>query len=259
MVRNLLIILLPVCLLSCVNSKQLSYFQDLSDTSRKHLVEMAPFEPLRLQADDQVRVNINSISPEAGQFFNLMMGTPTSGVGGGSAMPGQGSQNNYQINQEGVIILPVLGEIQAAGLTTEELRLKIKELLKDYLKEPVVNVTLTNFRVTVIGEVGGPKIVPVVGERINLLEALGAAGDMTVYGKRYNVKVVRRTGDKLDIASVNFNNSKAIGSPYFQLKPNDVVYVEPNRSKGFSTEGWVFLLPLITTLLWLVQFLVQVL
>lgn len=240
-------ILAPLLLASCVNSKQLSYFQDLADTSRVHAVNLYPYEPLRLQPDDQVQVNISSISPQASQFFNQMLTTPTAGVG---VAAGQGFQNNYAVNQQGAIILPILGEIQAAGLTTEELRLRIKDLLKDYLKEAVVTVRMTNFRVTVIGDVGHPTVVPVQGERINLLEALGAAGDLTVYGKRYNVKVMRRTGGNLEVAHLNVNSSKAIESPFFQLRQNDVVYVEPNKSKGFASESWLAVLPLLTPLVW---------
>jgi polysaccharide export outer membrane protein len=231
---------------SCYNSKQLAYFQDLSDTTRPQGVQMYPYEPLRLQPDDQVQINISSISPEASQFFNLLLPTSTSGVG---TTGNQAFQNIYLIDQQGLISMPVLGDIKAAGLTTEMLRLEIKSLLKDYLKDPVVTVRFSNFRVTVIGEVGHPTVVPVQGERINVLEALGAAGDMTVYGKRYNVKVVRRTGDKLDVAHLNFNKSESIRSPFFQLRQNDMIYVEPNKSKGVLSESWVILVPAITSVL----------
>jgi polysaccharide export outer membrane protein len=234
---------------SCYNSKQLGYFQDLVDTSRVQGVQMYPYEPLRLQPDDQVQINISSISPEASQFFNLLLPTSTTGVG---TTGNQAFQNIYLIDQQGLISMPVLGDIKSAGLTTEELRLKIKGMLKDYLKDPVVTVRFSNFRVTVIGDVGHPTVVPVQGERINVLEALGAAGDMTVYGKRYNVKVVRRTGDELDVAHLNFNNSKAIQSPYFQLRQNDVVYVEPYKSKGLISESWVTFVPIVTSVLTLV-------
>jgi polysaccharide export outer membrane protein len=239
-----------------VNSKQLPYFQDLADTSRIHAVDLYPYEPLRLQADDQIQVNISSLSPQASQFFNQMLTTPTAGVGmGGGA--GQAFQNNYAVNQQGAIILPILGEVTAAGLTTEELRVRIKDLLKDYLKEAVVTVRITNFRVTVIGDVGHPTVVPVQGERINLLEALGAAGDLTVYAKRYNVKVMRRTSGNLEVANLNINSSKAIQSPFFQLKQNDVVYVEPNKSKGFASESWLALVPLLTPLVWILPQLIS--
>jgi polysaccharide export outer membrane protein len=254
MYKKLWVILLPFFLVSCYNSKQLAYFQDLSDTSKKYTVDLYPAEPLRLQPDDQVQVNISSVSSEASQFFNLLQAAPSSGIGTALSIP-----NVYSLNQQGFISLPILGDIRAQGLTTEELRLRIRELLKDYLKEAVVSVKLVNFRVTVIGDVSGPKVVPVQGERINVLEALGAAGDMTVYGKRYKVKVMRQKEGNLEVAHLNFNHSRAIQSPYFQLRQNDVVYVEPNKNKGIATETWLILLPLMSTLLWAIQFLVQIL
>jgi polysaccharide export outer membrane protein len=245
------LIVVPLLLLSCVNTKQLPYFQDLSDTSRKYSVDMYPYEPLRLMPDDQVQINISSISPEASRYFNLVQSTPGTAVGGGG---GQSSQNTYSVNAEGFITMPIFGDIKVKGMTTEELRLKVMGLLKDYLKDPVVIAKLVNFRVTVIGEVGGPKVVPVQGERINVLEALGAAGDMTVYAKRYNVKVVRQTEGKMEVSHLNFNSSKAIQSPYFQLRQNDVVYVEPTKSKGLSTETWIILVPFFTSLIWTLTF-----
>ncbi len=235
-------------LVSCQSSKQLAYFQDINDTSKLHSIQMYPYEPLKLQPDDQVQINISSTSPEASQFFNLLMPTSVASVGTGS----QSFQNIYSVNQLGFISMPVLGDIAVTDQSTESLRLKLKGMLKDYLKDAVVTVRFSNFRVTVIGEVGHPIVVPVQGERINVLEALGAAGDMTVYGKRFNVKVVRRTGDNLNVAHLNFNSSLAIQSPFFQLKQNDIIYVEPNKSKGIMSESWALLLPVITSILSLV-------
>jgi polysaccharide export outer membrane protein len=240
------ILLISISFFSCVNSKNLSYFQDLSDTSRVHQVDLAPYEPLRLQPDDQLQINISSISPEASQFFNLIQVTPNATIGTTGT---QMFQNIYSVNQQGLISLPILGDIPVKGQTTEELRIKLKDKLKDYLKEAVVTVKLINFRVTVIGDVGHPMVVPVQGERINVLEALGVAGDMTAYGKRYNVKVVRQREGQFDVAHLNFNESKSIRSPYFQLRQNDVIYIEPYKSKGFVSESWVTLLPIVASVL----------
>jgi polysaccharide export outer membrane protein len=242
----LILFLYSFCLFSCVNSKNLSYFQDLSDTTRIHLVDLAPHQPLRLQPDDQLQINISSISPEASQFFNLIQVTPSATIGTTGT---QMFQNIYAVNQQGLISLPILGDIKVRGQTTEELRLQLMGLLKDYLKEAVVTVKLVNFRVTVIGDVGHPMVVPVQGERINVLEALGAAGDMTVFGKRFNVKVVRQLEGQFEVAHLNFNDSRTIKSPYFQLRQNDIVYVEPYKSKGLVSETWVTLVPILASVL----------
>jgi polysaccharide export outer membrane protein len=250
----------PFCLISvlffssCFNSRQLGYFQDLSDTSRVHKLSLLPEDPLRLQPDDEIQINISSISPEATQFFNLLQPAPNAGIGSGQ---GQMFQNIYTVNQQGQISLPVLGDIKVLNLTTEALRLRIKQLLKDYLKEPVVTVRLVNFRVTVIGEVGHPNVVPVKGERINVIEALGATGDLTIFAKRYNVKVVRRNGDSLDVAHLNLNDSRSIRSPFFHLKQNDLIYVEPNKSRGIISESWTMITPVITSILTLLVIIVS--
>jgi polysaccharide export outer membrane protein len=234
----------------CKTSKQLAYFQDLSDTSRVQVVNQYPFDPLRLLGDDQVQITISSTSPEASQYFNLMAATPVSSVAGANlGAPTQSFLNVYTVTPKGEITLPVLGDMKVAGLTTEELKRKISTALVPYLKDAVVSVRLINFKVTVIGEVTRPITVPVNGERINVLEAIGAAGDMTVFGKRMNVKVVRRNADgNLDIAHLNFNSSSALKSPYFQLRQNDVVYVEPSKKKGVLGENLNIWVPVITSI-----------
>ena len=238
-----------VVAVGCKTSKQLAYFQDLSDTSHVQVVNQYPFEALRLMGDDQVQITISSTSPEASQYFNLMAATPVTSVAGANvAMPTQSFLNVYTVSPKGEITLPVLGDIRVVGLTTEDLKKKVTSSLQTYLKDAVVSVRLVNFKVTVIGEVTRPITVPVNGERINVLEAIGAAGDMTVFGKRMNVKVVRRNADgNLDIAHLNFNNSSALKSPYFQLKQNDVVYVEPSKKKGVLGENFNIWVPVITS------------
>lgn len=251
----IIIVLLQSAMVSCSNSKQLSYFKDLTETDKVQKVPLAPFDPIHLQADDQLQISISSTTPEASQFFNLMTANPSNASVAGtssSVVPTQSFANVYAVGTNGNIILPVLGEVVAKGLTTEQVRLKINGLLTDYLKDAVVSVRLINFKVTVIGDVSRPVVVSVQGEGINILEALGAAGDMTVFGKRYNVKVMRKVGAEMEIAHLNMNSSKAMQSPFFQLRQNDVVYVEPNNSKGILGEGWVLWVPVITSILSLI-------
>ncbi|MES2646526.1 MAG: polysaccharide biosynthesis/export family protein [Bacteroidota bacterium] len=240
-------------LFSCTTSKQLAYFQDLKDTGNIQKVAIYPYEPLRLQIDDDVQIIISSTSPEASQYFNLAAGTvsPTgpASTAGGIATPGAGSNISiYKISLQGKITLPVLGEIYIVGLTTDELKLKLYELLKPYIKDVIVSVALVNFKVTVIGEVRAPVTVPGKGERLNVLEAIGAAGDMTEFSNRYNVKVMRKVGDSVQVAHLNFNTSKIMQSPFYQLKQNDVVYVEPNINKGFRSERFSIILPFVISI-----------
>lgn len=249
LIFNALVLVCVALLGACSNSKQLAYFQNLSDTSSNSSVGLYPYAPLKLQPDDQLQIIISSISPEASQYFNLMSATPTTDVAGLSNSPKQNFQNVYTVNSNGFISLPILGDFLAQNKTTQQLRDTLHQAVKEYLKDPVVSVRLINFKVTVIGEVTRPTVVPVDGERINVLQALGAAGDMTPFGHRFNVKVLRKEADSLKVGFLNFNSTSAISSPFFQLRQNDVVYVEPSKSKGFVTEKGALLTPLIASII----------
>ncbi len=238
-------------LTSCATSKQLPYFQDLSPDKAVTNLPTVPYESLRLQPNDELQITISSNSPEASQFFNLTSVSPGGNTNGGLGVAQQSQSliNVYRVASSGVITMPVLGEIQAAGLTTEMLKAVIGTLLKDYLKEAVVTVNLTNFKVTVIGEVGRPIVVPVNGQTINVLEAVGAAGDMTVYGLRRSVRVIRKLPNgNTEVAVLDFNNSSVLKSPYFQLHQNDIVYIEPSKNKGLQGTRTSLLVPIITSL-----------
>lgn len=235
-------------LTSCTHSRQLAYFQDLSDTGRIQFVEQYPFQPLKLMVDDQIQVTISSTSPEAAQFFNLAAATVGSPSTSSVTTPAMNNISVYTVSTNGNITMPVLGEVPVAGLTTEEVKNKIAGSLRDYLKDAVVAVRLVNFKVTVIGEVAHPINVPIGGERYTVLEAIGAAGDMTEYSNRYNVKVMRKTPAGMEVAHLNFNNSKILKSPFYQLHQNDIVYVEPNVDKGFRTERISIFLPFVVSI-----------
>ena len=241
-------ITISLFLVSCQSSKNLAYFKDLTDTAKVQLVEQYPFQPLKLEVDDEVSILVTSSSPEASQFFNITSGNVTEAAT---------NLNAYPVKPNGNITLPILGEMYVLGLTTQELKEKVGTALAPYLKDAVVSVRVLNFKVTVIGEVSGPVTVPVKGERINVLEAIGAAGDMTVFAKRYNVKVMRKGVNGMEVATLNFNYSKIMQSPYFQLHQNDVVYVEPEKTKGISAERFTIFLPILVSMTTLILTLVN--
>lgn len=261
-----------VLVLGCKTAKQLPYFKDLSDTAELVKIHTAPYQPLKLQTDDEVQITISNSSPEASQFFNMTSASPLTTVAGAS-LPGgntgatgmmgamgsgnissttQNIMNLYRVSSEGFVTLPILKEVEASGLTTDELKVEILNKLKPYLKDPVVIVRLTNFKVTVIGEVLRPVVVPVNGQSINVLEAIGAAGDMTAFGIRKNVRVIRRMPDgNTEVAILDFNKSKTLQSPFYQLKQNDIVYITPNKNKSISasqTGIWISIISTIATL-----------
>ncbi|TXJ23449.1 MAG: polysaccharide export protein [Chitinophagaceae bacterium] len=239
-----LLLLLPLSLLtfSCQTSKQLTYFQNISDTTAVQKISSAKAPPLTLQTDDQVQISISSPSPEASRFFNLMSANPSAtATGNSSTQLNQSFINLYTVSNEGRITLPILGDVEVGSLTLEELRQKVIVALKPYLTNPIVSAKLTNFKVTVIGEVNKPFTIPVNGEKINVLEAVGAAGDLTMYGARKKVRVIRKLTDgSTEIAKLDFNTTEVFQSPYFNLRQNDVVYIQPNRNKSFLANNTTF-------------------
>ena len=148
----------------------------------------------------------------------------------------------YLVDTDGNIYFPLLGSIKAEGLTKTQLKDKIRNLSieKKILLDPIVNIRFLNFRVTVLGEVGRPTVIPIPNEKISLLEALGLAGDLTIYGNRTNVMVIREEvvpgqKDQRSIHRLNLNSAELFTSHYYYLQSNDIVYVEPNKSKVAST------------------------
>lgn len=172
MKRTHLLFFLVIFFASCNTGKKLIFFEDLnSDVAKKQEVRTAAYEPLRLQADDQVQVIISSITPEAAIIFNQMGASAVSGTNNAP----QQMQNIYTVSPSGNITIPGIGDIKVAGLTTDEAKVAIKNVIVEYLKDAVVSVTLVNFKITVMGEVAKPATYPVAGEKINLLQALGMA------------------------------------------------------------------------------------
>ena len=160
----------------------------------------------------------------------------------------------YLVGPEGLIKFPVIGNIPAAGLTKKQLEQEITDSLtqRKLLVDPIINVRFLNFRVTVLGEVARPTTLNVLNERISIMEALGLAGDMTIFAKRDNVLLIREDGNNKIIKRLNLNSTSILTSPYYYLKTNDIVYVEPRSAKIASTSRAQQLLPAILSALALI-------
>lgn len=228
---------------SCVDAKKAAYFYGVNDTTINSSLSRVP-RPV-ITANDILSIAVNSANPEADIPFNTPNALPpTSGNIGTLATQTTG----YLVNEEGMIQLPVLGNIKVAGLTKTEVKdLIAKELSsRKVLVDPVVTIRIINFRVTVMGEVRMPGVVSVPSERISVLEALGLAGDLTVFAKRDNILLVREgeNGEKI-IRRLNINSKDLFNSPYYYLRSNDVLYVEANAAKLGSAERSMQLLPII--------------
>lgn len=224
---------------SCVNTKKTTYFNDIQDGVFKTTHD-APLPVIH--KNDLLSIFVSSLNSEATLIFNApSLPTTTSAGANGTTTQNVG----YLVNEEGKIQFPVLGKLQAAGLTVKEFTDNIVDSLtqKKLLVDPLVTVRFLNFRVTVIGEVGKPTVISVPNEKISLLEAIGLAGDLTIYGKRDNVLLIREEEGKKIIHRIDLNSPEVLTSAFYYLKSNDVIYVEPNRNKIASVSNFRQLLP----------------
>jgi len=214
---------------SCVPRKKIAYFQNIENLTSN----MDNKKSITLKPDDLLSIIVSSDNLESVQPFNVMsLARPVAG----SALTGSNTQEvGYLVDSDGNIHFPVLGIIQAGGLTPKELRETLTEQLKEYIKDPIVNVRLMNFTVSVLGEVGRPGTYTVNGERIALPEALGLAGDLTIFGRRDNVLVVREQNGEKTYQYVDLGSSESLNSDYYYLQQHDVVYVEPNKAQRQSS------------------------
>jgi polysaccharide biosynthesis/export protein len=225
---------------SCVNSKKLAYFNDVQDSAR--IASKAGLEPI-IQNKDILSIAVSSLSTGATVIFN----TPNEPSSPSSSTTSGAQTAGYLVGEDGTIKFPVLGSLVATGLTQRQLENNITKLLidKKLLFDPIVTCRFLNFRVTVLGEVNKPGVVHVPSEQINIFEAIGEAGDLTIFGKRENVILVRQEGPDKIVKRLDLNSSQILKSPYYFLKSNDVLYVEAGKAKVASADRTQQLLPII--------------
>ncbi|NJB35374.1 polysaccharide biosynthesis/export family protein [Croceivirga sp. JEA036] len=204
---------------SCATKENIVYFQNSKNFET--LVNEDSFSP-KFKVDDLISIHVSTLNAEASAPFNLYRGAAEGGV--------RPEPVDYLIDKQGEIDFPVIGKLKIAGLSPEEVRLLLRDKLKDYLKDPIINIRLNNFTITVLGEVNRPGTYPVEGERITLLEALGMAGDLRIKGRRDNIMVIRDFDGTKVYNKVDLRDKNLMNSPVYYLTQNDVVYVEPNKS-----------------------------
>lgn len=215
----ILIALSVLMMTSCASRRDVVYFQNTGDFET--LVDKNSITP-KFKVDDVLSIYVSTLDNVASAPFNLFRGGSEGGI--------RPEQVDYLIDKDGEIDFPVVGKIKVAGLSSEELRVLLRDELSEYLKDPIINIRLRNFTITVLGEVNRPGTYPVDGERITILEALGLANDLTIKGKRENVMVIRDFDGTKVYHRINLKRKEAMSSPVYYLTQNDVVYVEPNQS-----------------------------
>lgn len=224
--RNFFSFLVAAVLLVSCSSKQtvLPYFTDLQYP--EGVIETMEYSP-DIQPDDELLITVNSSVPEATAHYNLPLSNPA--TQGEILMASTPRQQTFIVDSKGDIVLPVIGTVHAAGMSTEALQEKLTEMVRKDVSDAIVRVQLVNFTVVVAGEVSRPSTIKVNRNRFSILDALGAAGDLTPYGERTNVLVIREENGARTYARLDLNSSDLLTSPYFYLKQNDYVYVEPNK------------------------------
>ena len=243
--RNLWLLLLPFLLTACQSYKKVPYFQNVEVVNE--VEQQEKLYDAKIMPKDLLTIVVSCTNPELAIPFNLTVASNAGmAVSNSSYVTTQPVLQPYLVDNDGNINFPVLGELKLGGLTKREAEQLIIDKLKPYMKEtPIVTVRMVNYKISVIGEVTRPGTFTISNEKVNLLEALAMAGDMTVYGLRDNVKLIREDANgKQQIVTLDLNNAETILSPYYWLQQNDIVYVTPNKAKarnsdvGNSTSLW---------------------
>ena len=220
-----------VLLCSCGSTKEIAYFQNAQSID----FEQSKFlYDAKIMPKDILTITVTTVNPEAAVPFNLTV--PTTLSQNQRSAYNASLLQTYLVDNNGCIEFPVVGNVKVGGLTKSDCEQLILTKIKPYLNEnerPVVTVRMSNYKISVLGEVAHPGMFTVGNEKINILEALAQAGDLTIYGIRTNVKLIREdeTGKK-QIYTLNLNDASIVNSPYYYLQQNDIVYVEPNKVKA---------------------------
>ena len=237
-----------VMLDSCPSAKHVAYFQNIDSVD---LTASRGLYDAKIMPKDMLSIIVNTTNPDAARPFNLYSASAGAGLSSESTQ-------GYLVDNSGNINFPVIGKIHVSGLTKGQCEDLIREKIMPYMsgsENPVVTVRMSSFRVTVSGEVNSPGVIPVNAEKMSVIEALAQAGDLTIYGRRDNVLLIRENeyGEKSKVR-INLNDANFINSPYYYVQQNDIIYVQPNKvrakasSIGTSTTLWLSGVSILTSL-----------
>lgn len=232
---NYFLVLGVVFMASCTSTKNVPYFQDISLDAQSELANTAKFTEPIIQSDDILSISVFTIDPTSNMIVNQVSTQAISTSSGSvSSLGATPPTAGFLVDKNGEIDLSLIGKVKVTGLTTYQARDLIKERAAVVYKNPNVQVRFANFKVTILGEVNRPASYVIPNEKVSVLDALGLAGDLTIFGRRENVTLIRENGGKKEFARLNLNSKEIFNSPYYYLKQNDVLYVEPNKGKAAS-------------------------
>jgi polysaccharide export outer membrane protein len=227
---------------ACISPKDVVYFQDNDDPVLDTIPESQIGDPV-IQKNDLLAIYVSSINVEASRFFN---------PANAESADQESDRTSYLVDSEGMIEMPLIGKVEVGGLTTKQMSNKIRGLLEKYLESPTVRVYLESFKVTILGEVKVPGVYYIRNEKVTLPEALGLAGDMTIYGERKQVQVIREGDGQRIFINTDMTKREVFSSPGYNLKPNDIVYVPAGKGRVASADVFYRIAPLVISTLTLI-------
>jgi polysaccharide biosynthesis/export protein len=232
--KNIYLLLVILIVSSSCSKRNLRYFSDI-DTQKEYKVPINAATQPKIQEDDLLSITVTSLNAESNMLFNAGVLAPSSQSS--NVFISNPINENYLVDKNGFINYPVVGQVNLRGLTKLEAIEKMTKLLEDYVQDPIVNIRFMNFKITVIGEVQKPDTFVIPTEKVTVLEALGLAGDMTAYGRRDNVLIIREKDGVRTSSRINLNTTEILSSPYYYLHQNDIVYVEPFKTKAIQADS----------------------
>lgn len=249
-VYSILVFCCVALLSSCVSQRKLSYLRDVTAASADSINQTYHSQKENvITKGDMLSIFVNALDVQAVQSFNMPVANVQSlGTKHVSTNSGGGSLQGYWVDPEGNIDFPVLGKLHIEGMTTTQLKDTLTLLISQSVKDPIINISFLNFYVTILGEVKTPGRHAVSVQGMTIFEALGLAGDLTIYGKRNNVLVSREVDGKMEFARLNLNDQAIFASPYYYIRQNDVIYVEPNTARAITSQNIPFYMSVVTTL-----------
>ena len=229
-------ILTVFLLFSCKPKKNIVY---LSNNNFEQEVSQAKYSGLHIQEGDKLQILVSAFDDIAVRPFNLSSMSSTASAASGKVSGASSAPSEYVVTSEGQIIFPVLGAVYCKGMTKEQFKADLESRLKRYLTDPLVNVTLTNFNFSILGEVASPGQKTSPTEKLNILQAMALSGDIKYEGNKTNVKLIRYSEEeaKDKVISLDLSEASIVNSPYYYLQQNDILYVEPDRNKQISVNG----------------------
>jgi polysaccharide export outer membrane protein len=241
----LFVSILLIFLAGCVSQKKIKYLQQEPKKDSVLLWQLKKAAEYRVQANDNLYISIKSLSEKANEIFNQQMGA--------TEMTSDASiyLNSYTVSRDGNISFPVIGNVFVLDMTIEQIKEKLQELVSDYLKETIVIVKLVNFNLTILGEVQKPGEYKVYQDKITIFEGIAMAGDLTDFANRNQIALIRQTEKGSEVHYIDLTSVSMLSSPYYYLKPNDVIYAAPLKVKqwGFATFPYAVIFSAISTLI----------